>query len=144
MYNVAIYIIMCSISKQPSELCGKRVVLFSYGSGLASSLYSLRFSTDCSSFSTISNVLSDIPTRLKSRKTIAPSDFEKIMKLREETHHKCSYVPVSDVNMLFPGTYYLKSVDDKYRRSYERVPPISLAKSSSPLRSPLRLTNGTI
>ena len=114
------------ISKQPSEVSGKRAVLFSYGSGLASALYSVRFSRDHSPNSPLSRLmstLSDIPQRLSSRKVISPAEFEAIMKLREDTHHKSSYSPVGDVQHLFPGTYYLANVDDKFRRTYDRVAP---------------------
>ena len=132
-------------SKKPTELAGKRVVLFSYGSGLASAMYSLRFSQDPTPKSSLSKVmatLADIPTRLQLRRTTPPAEFEEIMKLREDTHHKCPYTPVSDIKDLFPGTYYLAQVDDKYRRTYLRVLPTS-CEPRSPLISPARLFNGS-
>lgn len=40
------------------------------------------------------------------------------MKLREETHNLKGYTPMGEFQLL-PGTYYLKNVDDKFRRHYE-------------------------
>lgn len=125
---------------QPSELSGKRVILFSYGSGLASALYSLRFSSDSSPNSQLFNLMStlaDIPDRLKSRKVTPPSEFEAIMKVRENTHHLSPYSPTGEIGDLFPGTYYLDKVDDKHRRSYLRVPTVATRRDCPPLLCPL-------
>ena len=40
--------------------------------------------------------------------------------MREKHHNAKSYVPVSLVDNLFPKTYYLDRVDEKYRRFYKR------------------------
>lgn len=130
MYTPSLYGGLVSYIAQHSvtEVAGKRVVLFSYGSGLASSMFSLRVSEDISSSSPLNKLvhsLSDIRQRLDSRKKVAPSDFEKIMKLRENTHHLAPYSPQGSVTDLFPGTWFLTKVDDKHRRCYERQSPAS-------------------
>ncbi|KAL3867950.1 hypothetical protein ACJMK2_040792 [Sinanodonta woodiana] len=105
------------------DLAGKRVVLFSYGSGLASSMYSLRISDDLSPTSPLHkllNNLSDVKTRLESRRKVPPKEFDRIMKLREETHNIAPYCPVGSVDILYPGTWYLAGVDSMHRRKYER------------------------
>lgn len=136
-------------SKTTEELAGKRVVLFSYGSGLASAMYSIQITTDSSPKSplvTMATSCTDIVTRLQSRKTVSPSEFEKTMKLREETHHKAPYQPVGPLSDLAPGTYYLTAVDDKHRRSYARV-ETGGTKEPFSLKSPAREQgeiNGTI
>ncbi|KAK7100645.1 hydroxymethylglutaryl-CoA synthase 1-like [Littorina saxatilis] len=107
------------------SLRGKRVVLFSYGSGLAASMYSLRFADDRTPDSPLEQLvssLSDLQARLESRQKVVPQDFDKCMKLREETHHLAPYKPVSTVDHLFPGTWYLTEVDSMHRRKYERKP----------------------
>lgn len=109
------------------QLCGKQVVLFSYGSGLASAMYSLRVTTKCNSGSPLELLMSsvsDIPSKLEQREVVDPAEFERIMKLREETHHIAPYVPQSGSNSLFPNTFYLVSVDDRHRRVYKQVPEI--------------------
>ena len=65
-------------------------MLFSYGSGLAASMFSVRFSNDTSADSPLSKLatnLSDLRSRLDSRKKLAPAVFSEALKLREETHH---------------------------------------------------------
>ncbi len=117
------------------------MVLFSYGSGLASSIYSLRLADDATPTSPLVTLLSnvqDVPDRLQSRKIVAPSDFESIMKLKEETHHMAPYTPVGDTNGLFPGTYYLEKVDDKHRRTYLRVPLTTPTGTRQRLLPPIR------
>ena len=72
------------------EISAKRVVIFSYGSGLASSMFSMRFCRDTSPGSALNKLVqsfSDLTERLDSRLKVAPSEFEKVMKLRQETHH---------------------------------------------------------
>lgn len=99
-------------------------MLFSYGSGLAATMYSIRVATDCGPQSSLTSLManiSDVPGRLASRKVVSPTDFEKIMKLREETHHKAPYTPEGITADLFPSTFYLTSVDSKHRRAYRRV-----------------------
>ena len=129
--------------KQPSEVAGKRLLLFSYGSGLASAMYSLRATSDVARLTQLTANLAELPATLTSRKLVPPQDFESTMKLREETHHSAPYTPVGDVAELRPGTYYLKSVDDKHRRSYERV-PLEGGKGATTLKSPLaQLQNGS-
>ena len=100
------------------------MVLFSYGSGLASAMYSLRVSADStpkSPLATLAEGCTDLLKRLKSRRTVPPAEFEKTMKLREETHHLAPYTPVGDLGDLWPGTYYLTGVDEKHRRVYARL-----------------------
>ena len=112
-------------SKDLVELVNKRIVLFSYGSGLSSTMYSIKVSMDSRPDFTLSALvanISDIPSRLASRKVVSPAKFEEIMKLREETHHKAPYIPESNIADLYPATFYLASVDDKHRRSYNQVP----------------------
>lgn len=143
-----------SCSKTTSELIGKRVVMFSYGSGLASCMYSLRV-TDTPQLSQLTQAMINIPKMLAARKTIPPADFEATMKLREETHHLAPYKPVGDPAQLFPGTYYLTGVDEKHRRSYVRVPQVQASadegkgQTGIQLKSPLAqaqqtLFNGTV
>lgn len=108
--------LLCSV--ESADLQGKRVLCFSYGSGLAASMFSL---TVCDSTSRIAKSL-NIPARLNSRTQIAPGDYDQIMGLREQTHNMRDYAPVSavDDNNLFPGTFYLDKVDEQFRRNYIR------------------------
>jgi len=106
-----------------TEIKEKRAVLFSYGSGLASSMFAFRASDRVDSvLSRLVDSCADLAQRLDSRQKVSPADFASAMKLREETHHLAPYIPSGSVDCLFPGTWYLVQVDDKHRRKYECVP----------------------
>ena len=123
--------------------------MFSYGSGLASAMYSIRISADSAPTSDLSVFLkgvSGVCAQLASRKVIPPAEFEKIMVLREKANHTVPYTPVGEVKDLFPGTCYLTSVDEKHRRAYSRVPPTNITPIRS-LRRPVQkepLANGSL
>ncbi|XP_060065137.1 hydroxymethylglutaryl-CoA synthase 1-like isoform X3 [Ylistrum balloti] len=136
MYTPSLYggLVSHLMSHTIEELAGQRIVLFSYGSGLAASMFSLRISEDTSKFSALQvlySCLSDVKPRLESRQKSSPKEFDRIMKLREDTHNKAPYVPVGSTDTLFPGTWYLTGIDSMHRRSYARVPA-----------SPTKVTNG--
>ena len=119
--------------KSASELAGTRLMAFSYGSGLASTLYALRFSPDPAHLERLMANVSEVPTMLESRRVVPPAEFEQTLKLREETHHSAPYKPVGGGGTLHPGTFFLTEVDDKHRRQYERVPPKPDKTSLPPL-----------
>lgn len=39
--------------------------------------------------------------------------------LRAKAHLQKDYTPLGSAETIFPGTYYLTSVDDMFRRNYE-------------------------
>lgn len=132
MYTPSLYGCLASyIAKHTQEqLVGKRIGMFSYGSGMAATMYSLYFVNNANSefnLDKLHSSLSDIPNRLNSRKKIDPAEFTAILKLREEIHHKAPYVPKANIEDLFPGTWYLTSIDEMHRRQYERKPLVELA-----------------
>lgn len=116
MYTASVYSslssLLCHIGSD--ALQNKRIGLFSYGSGLAASLFSCKVVGDVKH---IVDVL-DVQNKLKSRKTESPEDYEKAILLREQAHLQKSFQPTGSLDNLYPGTYYLTNVDDKYRRSY--------------------------
>uniref|UniRef100_UPI00398E96AF hydroxymethylglutaryl-CoA synthase, cytoplasmic isoform X1 n=2 Tax=Pristiophorus japonicus TaxID=55135 RepID=UPI00398E96AF len=127
MYTPSVYGCLSSILGQRSaqQLAGQRIGLFSYGSGFAATLYSLRVTQDATPGSALDKLVSslaDLQARLNSRKRVSPEDFANSMKLREETHHLADHQPRDVVEDLFPGTWYLTRVDDKHRRDYARRP----------------------
>lgn len=124
MYTPSVYSCLVSylISGDASELVGKNVALFSYGSGLASSFYSISLSDNESQLRTITDKLAHIKPMLEQRQKLAPEEFTRLMEIREQNNHAAPYVPSGRTDVLFPGTFYLKSVDEMHRRVYERVP----------------------
>jgi len=117
MYCASVYSSLCSLlsNVDSDTLQGKRLAIFSYGSGLASSLFSLKVRGSTKEM--VEKL--DIHKRLESRRVVAPEVYNEKCNLRKEAHLKPSYTPSGAVDTLFPGAYYLTNVDDKFRRTYE-------------------------
>ncbi|KAK5987775.1 Hydroxymethylglutaryl-CoA synthase [Cladobotryum mycophilum] len=94
---------------------GKRIGLFSYGSGLAASFMSFRV---VGSVEKISEVLS-IPARLEARRAVSPETYDEMCNLRKQAHLQKDYTPKGEVSTIASGTYYLTKVDDMFKREYK-------------------------
>lgn len=119
MYTASVYGNLLTLLNLPSdELQAKRILVFSYGSGLAASLFSLRVvgSTDAIRRAT------QIQARLDARTKKSPAQFLEKMAQREAVHHAVegTYTPSDSLDDLAPGTYYLTGIDAMHRRSYAR------------------------
>ncbi|KAF2157217.1 hydroxymethylglutaryl-CoA synthase [Myriangium duriaei CBS 260.36] len=116
MYSASVYGSLCSLIANVSnaELQGKRVGIFSYGSGLAASLFSLKVK---GSVEEIQKKL-DLQARLDSRRVVEPAVYDEMCNLREHAHLKKNYTPSGEVETILNGTYYLTGIDDMFRRTY--------------------------
>jgi len=138
-YTGSLYGCLASLlsNVESTKLQGKRVSLFSFGSGFASSFFTLRVKGDTSEISRTMNLLE----RLSSMRVVPPQEFIKalevcgfhiflyrgclrfiFLQLREKNHNAVNYTPEGLVENIWPGAYYLDSVDSKYRRKYVRAP----------------------
>ncbi|KAI8936860.1 3-hydroxy-3-methylglutaryl coenzyme A synthase, variant 2 [Plenodomus lindquistii] len=117
MYCGSVYGSLCSLIANISsqDLQGKTIALFSYGSGLASSLFSFKVN---GSTENIAKQL-DIQSRLDNRRVVGPEVYDEMCNLREQAHLKKDYSPKGNADTLFPGTYYLTGIDSMFRRTYE-------------------------
>lgn len=61
--------------------------------------------------------------RLAARAPCGVSAFASAMDLRASRYGTAGYEPSGSVGDLFPGTYYLASVDELHRRAYGRLAP---------------------
>ncbi len=75
-------------SKSEEQLVDNRLCLFSYGSGLQASMYSIRVCKANGQLTKLLSGIQDVKARLELRKKVEPSLFEKTMTLRQEVHHK--------------------------------------------------------
>ncbi|XP_055538137.1 uncharacterized protein LOC129725847 [Wyeomyia smithii] len=125
MYTPSVYggLVSLLINSDDTELIGKKVGVFSYGSGLASTMYSIAITSNPQDLSSLKDQLSYVQPLLNARRKVSPEQFTKLMEIREANNHTAPYEPSGSIEALFPGTYYLKSVDKMHRRLYERVPP---------------------
>lgn len=124
MYTPSVYsgLVSLLINSNISDLLGKRVALFSYGSGLASTMYSISITNDPNTLERFTSKLTYVKDLLECRQKVPPEEFSNLMEVREKNNHAAPYEPTGSVDVLFPGTFYLKSIDALHRRTYEQVP----------------------
>uniref|UniRef100_A0A8C4R9K3 Hydroxymethylglutaryl-CoA synthase n=1 Tax=Eptatretus burgeri TaxID=7764 RepID=A0A8C4R9K3_EPTBU len=157
MYTPSVYGCLASLLSQVplQSLAGKTIGVFSYGSGMAASMFSFCVSADAtpgSSLEKLVSSLSDLQTRLDNRHSVSSEEFSHIMELREKTHHMAPYTPQGRVDVLLPGTWYLVSVDEKHRRQYNRQPlqplhddaPTELSPTTSSIGHPLQVSSQNV
>ncbi|KYK54891.1 putative hydroxymethylglutaryl-CoA synthase [Drechmeria coniospora] len=96
-------------------LQGKRIGLFSYGSGLASSFMSFRVAGSVEKMAAVLN----IGARLDARRCVPPATYDEMCDLRKQAHLQKDYTPKGDESTIAPGAYYLTKVDDMFKREYE-------------------------
>jgi len=119
MYTASLYGGLASLisSHTVEELANKRVGLFSYGSGVAASLFSARF-VPSSQLVQLVDSLKNLAQRLDQRVKIPPKQFDDILKAKELTHHAAPFVPSAPTDTLANDSYYLQSIDAMHRREY--------------------------
>ncbi|KAJ5410522.1 uncharacterized protein N7487_004881 [Penicillium crustosum] len=117
MYTATVYgglaSLLSNVAFDPKE--PKRIGLFSYGSGLASSMFSAKIVGDVSSM--VEKL--DLQNRLNARTILEPAEYDAMCKLREHAHLKKNFKPAGNTETIKSGVYYLTEVDDMFRRKYE-------------------------
>ncbi|KAI9464723.1 hydroxymethylglutaryl-coenzyme A synthase C terminal-domain-containing protein [Boletus coccyginus] len=120
MYTASLYGCLASLlsSVEPAELKGKRLSMFAFGSGCAASFFTLRVKGDTSEI----REKMDLLKRLASMKVVPCQEYVDALALREKNHNAVNYTPGGSVDNIWPGNFYLESVDSKFRRKYARAP----------------------
>ncbi|KAJ0268605.1 hypothetical protein COL940_013226 [Colletotrichum noveboracense] len=135
MYTGSLY---CSLISLISNIdlkdsVGKTIGMFSYGSGIASTLFALKVTGDLTQL--VQKI--DIMDRLSQRKISTPEEYEEVINhvgcydlkqlltaynqacaLRLKAYGAKSLEPTGSIENMAPGTYYLKEIDEAYRRTY--------------------------
>lgn len=73
------------------DLRGKKVMMFSYGSGCAASMFMVRVSNGWGYQGVVRNSL--FKSRLESRVRVAPEQYDQWMSTREQNFGKCPITP---------------------------------------------------
>ncbi|KAG7204044.1 hypothetical protein KM043_001903 [Ampulex compressa] len=125
-YTASVYSSLVSllINKPANELAGSKVAIFSYGSGMCSSMYSLTITTDTHKDSNLMKIVSSlgyVKPELEARLRVSPKDYTETLDNRQKNCHTAPYTPQASVANMFNGAYYLEHIDEKYRRTYKRV-----------------------
>ncbi|KAJ0107503.1 hydroxymethylglutarylsynthase [Diaporthe amygdali] len=116
MYTASLYCSLISLISNidPKEAVGKTIGMFSYGSGIASTLFALKVTGDVSEM--VRKI--DLMDRLNRRHIATPEEYENACALRLKAYGSKSFQPAGEIASLAAGTYYLESIDDAYRRTY--------------------------
>jgi hydroxymethylglutaryl-CoA synthase len=92
--------------------------MFSYGSGLAASMFLIKGRASTTSIA--ANL--QIESRLKSRVKVSPEEYARIMLEREQAYGTLKEGPLRvNLDRLFEGTYYVSNIDAKWKRTYTRL-----------------------
>lgn len=121
MYTASVYSCLLShlLETPLAQLAGQRIVVFSYGSGLASSMYSLRVKGGAE-LETLVERCAHVRQNLDSRVAVSPQQFSDILEQRQKSLHAAPYASQRSTDELFAGTWYLAAIDEKHRRTYAR------------------------
>ena len=112
--------LLVNLSTKTQSVVGSRIFLFSYGSGLASSL--LVLDVDNEKYKKIVKNNIDIFQRLNERIKMTPFLYESILLKKEKLYLKNDYIPQGKTEDLFDGTFYLTKVDNLWKRYYSQKP----------------------
>ncbi|KAH8083103.1 hydroxymethylglutaryl-coenzyme A synthase C terminal-domain-containing protein [Filobasidium floriforme] len=117
MYTASLYGGLASLLSNVSsdDLQGRRVGMFSYGSGCAASFFALRVAGSTKEMAD----KMQLKERLESMKVVPCTEYVSAMKLREENHNAVDYTPSGSLDNLWEGAYYLEKIDSMYRRTYK-------------------------
>ncbi|KAG7093724.1 ATP-dependent 5'-3' DNA helicase hcs1 [Marasmius oreades] len=120
MYTASLYGCLASLlsTVEPAKLKDKRISFYAFGSGCAASFFTMKVNGDTSEM----REKMDLVNRLASMKVVPCEDFVHALHLREKNHNSKDYVPEGSINNIWPGAYYLESVDSKFRRKYAKAP----------------------
>ncbi|RAK98873.1 hydroxymethylglutaryl-CoA synthase [Aspergillus ibericus CBS 121593] len=116
MYTASLYCSLISLISNIDLTSAKEktIGMFSYGSGLSSTLFALKVTGDLAPMVQKINLMA----RLKERIIATPEEYEAACALRIKAYGSKNYIPVGDVESLAPRTYYLEGIDEVFRRRY--------------------------
>ncbi|KAL0221055.1 hypothetical protein RCL1_000909 [Eukaryota sp. TZLM3-RCL] len=124
MYCASLYGSLISLIFGINFEPGQKVLMFSYGSGLCSSMFLIE-TRDVSSTFDLRSIKIDLNSILSSRVEVEPNIFSKIL------NDRCNFVktiesgsfdclsPTFDCSTLFDGTFYISHVDSNLIRHYD-------------------------
>jgi len=121
LYTGSVFICLAALlCNERVELPNKRIMLFAYGSGLASSMFRLTVKPNAQA--TLAQIRANNPIQhlLDSRVKLTPEEYTRRMDKRDEDYNKCNWLPGDSLEELADGTYYLLKVDEKWRRTYAK------------------------
>jgi len=118
MYSASLYGGLASLisNVSASDLKGKRVLMYSFGSGSAASVFNLNVVGDVSQLAEKLN----LKKRLASMEVVPCQTYVESLHTREAMHSAKDVTPKGSTDSLFEGAYYLEKIDGMFRRTYGR------------------------
>jgi len=120
-YTGAVFMNLLSlIDCKRSDLLGKSITVFSYGSGALATMYDIHVRATESDEFGLAKIYETVALqeRLIKRECCSPAQLVYALDTRAKAVGKKPYTPIFPIESLFPGTYYLIEVDENYVRTY--------------------------
>ncbi|SCZ93865.1 BZ3500_MvSof-1268-A1-R1_Chr6-3g08932 [Microbotryum saponariae] len=116
MYTASLYGALASLLDTVSSetLQGKRIGMYSYGSGLAASFFSLKVKGSTEQM----QMQLSLQQRLGKTEVRSCQEYLDALQLREHKHNIDNWTPDGKIEDIAEGTYYLVKNDEKHRRTY--------------------------
>lgn len=112
-YTASLYLAIASLINN-KDLDGKRILCFSYGSGCASSIFSLKV---VGSTSNIQKHL-NLDERLSKRRKRTVLEYEEAVAKADKLYRTAPYTPSDSLDLVGTGCWYLECVNEAWRRTY--------------------------
>ncbi|EAY00816.1 hydroxymethylglutaryl-CoA synthase family protein [Trichomonas vaginalis G3] len=112
-YTASLYMALASLIFN-QDLIGKRLLMFSFGSGSASSMYALNVVGDTKFMKDALN----LQERLDNRVQRKVSDYDNDVKLADKRYLTAPYEPEDSLDLIEKGSWYLEKIDDNWKRIY--------------------------
>ncbi|KAL0234384.1 hypothetical protein PCE1_001420 [Barthelona sp. PCE] len=118
MYTASIFGSLISLLSEISRDGDQSVLMFSYGSGLCATMFTLKLDhTHCGLQTLIDEI--DIGA-LDERVKCTPQQFVDTLQIAESRFNTRDYTPTGEINDLTTGCFYLCEVTDSYQRIYTK------------------------
>ena len=114
-YTSSLYLAIASLINS-NDLKDKHILCFSYGSGCASSMYSIKVQGDLTKIKENLNLQERLNQRVKKQVV----EYEQSIQHENERFKTCPYNPKDSLDDLWDNIYYLESIDDKWIRHYKK------------------------
>ena len=124
-YTGSVYSSLLSGICEGEVLAGKRMLMFSYGSGSIASMWSFALRAESGdprfSLAAIKEKV-NMRARLENRTQCDVPTFSAALDLRAAAYGQAPMAPAGDHAHVAPGTFFLTGINEKHHRSYERKP----------------------
>ncbi|GAA6015036.1 hypothetical protein JCM11491_001634 [Sporobolomyces phaffii] len=117
MYTASLYGALASLlyNVESEQLQGKRIGMYSYGSGLAATFFSIKVQGSTAEIKEQLN----LDERLSKNEVRSCEEYIKALEHREHKHNISDYTPSGSIEDIAPGAFYLAHCDSKHRRVYK-------------------------